>query len=355
MDDRQFSFLQDLTGAHGPSGFEAAPRAIWRASVASFAAEVSTDNHGSVTAVVNPSGSPRVMLAGHIDEIGLMVSFISDEGFIHFVPIGGHDPSVLVAQRVYIHGAAGPVLGVLGRKPVHLMRSEERKDPVELKKLWIDIGVPDRAGAEAVVSVGDPITFAAQLERLQGDLLVAKAFDNRVGAYVVAEAARAVASGPLEAAVYAVATSQEEVGYRGAITSAERIKPDVAIAIDVGFSLDHPDLDPEDKHRGHTVLGKGPQITRGPNANPVVYDLLTRTAKEEGIPFQIDPAGGETGTDAWAIQVAHQGVATGVVSVSLRYMHTPVEILSTSDLDHTVALLAGFIRRLTAKTSFIVD
>jgi putative aminopeptidase FrvX len=355
MDDRQFAFMRDLTEAHGPSGFEAAPRAVWRASVREFAADVAGDNLGSVTAVVNPLGSPRVMLAGHIDEIGLMVSYISDEGFIHFVPIGGHDPSILVAQRVYVHTARGPVLGVLGRKPIHLMRGEERKEPVELDKLWIDIGAADRAAAEALIAIGDPITFAARLERLQGDILVAKSFDNRVGAYVAAETARAVASGPLQAAVFAVATSQEEIGYRGAVTSAERIKPDVAIAIDVGFSLDHPELDDEKKRRGRTALGKGPQLTRGANANPVVFDLLVRTAKEGGIPFQIDPAGGETGTDAWAIQVAHQGVATGVVSVSLRYMHTPVEVLSTRDLDQTVALLAGFIRRLTPETSFIVE
>ncbi|MGH2389508.1 MAG: M42 family metallopeptidase [Chloroflexota bacterium] len=355
MDDRQFGFMRDLTGAHGPSGFEAAPRAVWRASVREFAAEVTGDSLGSVTAAVNPQGSPRVMLAGHIDEIGLMVSYISDEGFLHFVPIGGHDPSILVAQRVYVHTAHGPVLGVLGRKPIHLIHGDERKDPVKLEKLWIDIGAADRAAAEALVTVGDPITFAAQLERLQGDLLVAKAFDNRVGAYVAAETARAVASGPLQAAVFAVATSQEEIGYRGAGTSAERIKPDVAIAIDVGFALDHPEVDDEKKRHGRTGLGKGPQITRGPNVNPVVFDLLIRTAREESIPFQIDPAGGETGTDAWAIQVAHQGVATGVVSVSLRYMHTPVEVLSTGDLDHTVALLAGFIRRLTPETSFIVE
>jgi putative aminopeptidase FrvX len=295
------------------------------------------------------------MLAGHIDEIGLMVSYISDEGFLHFVPIGGHDPSILVAQRVYVHTAHGPILGVLGRKPIHLMHGDERKDPVKLEKLWIDIGAADRTAAEALVSIGDPITFAAQLERLQGDLLVAKAFDNRVGAYVAAETARAVAAGSLQAAVFAVATSQEEIGYRGAVTSAERIKPDLAIAIDVGFALDHPEVGDETKRQGRTALGKGPQITRGPNVNPVVFDLLLRTAREESIPFQIDPAGGATGTDAWAIQVAHHGVATGVVSVSLRYMHTPVEVLSTRDLDLTVALLTGFIRRLTPDTSFVVE
>ena len=295
------------------------------------------------------------MLAGHIDEIGLMISSIDDKGFLFFVPIGGHDPVILVGQRVHVHGAQGPILGVLGRRPAHFMRGEDRKEAVEIKDLWIDIGAADKAETEKLVRIGDPVTFAVGLERLRGDLLVAKAFDNRFGAYVAAEAARAVATGPLEAAVYAVATSQEEVGYRGAKASAERIKPDVAIAIDVGFALDHPGVEDERKRRGSMTIGQGPQISRGGNVNPVVFDLLVRTANEEGIPYQIDPTPGESGTDGWAIQVAHQGVATGVLSVSLRYMHTPVEVLSTKDVDQTVALLAGFIRRLTSATSFIVD
>jgi putative aminopeptidase FrvX len=355
MDDRQFAFLRDLTAAPGPSGFEGPVRAVWRTSVREFAAEVQGDAHGSVTAIVNPGGRPRVMLAGHIDEIGLMISFIDERGFLSFVPIGGHDATVLVGQRVQVHGPQGPVLGVLGRKPYHLLSGDDRKAPVELKHLWIDIGVADRAEAESIVRLGDPVTLAVSMERLRGDLLVAKAFDDRAGAYVAAETARAVASGPLEAAVFAVATSQEEVGYRGAITSAERIKPDVAIAIDVGFSLDHPEIEDEKKRQGPMALGKGPQISRGANVSPIVYDLLVRTAEEEKIPYQVDPNPANSGTDAWAIQVAHHGVATGVVGISLRYMHTPVEVLSIGDLDHAVALLTGFIRRLHADTSFILE
>lgn len=355
MDERQFTVLSRLTGAPGPSGFEGPVRAVWRESAREFAAEVTTDVHGSVTAAVNPRGAPRVMLAGHIDEIGLMVSDIDEKGFLFFVPIGGHDPAILVGQRVQVQGPRGPVLGVIGRKPIHLMRGDDRKKPVEIDHLWIDIGARDRAEATEMVRIGDPVTFAVGLERLRNDLLVSRAFDNRVGAYVAAEAARAVTGGPLHAAVFAVATCQEEVGLRGATTSANRIQPDVAIAIDVGFGLDHPEVEGERKRRGPMELGKGPQISRGANVNAVVYDLLVRTAMEEGIPYQIDPAPAASGTDAWAIQVAHQGIATGVVSVSLRYMHTPVEVLSTTDLDQTVALLAGFIRRLTPDTSFIVE
>jgi endoglucanase len=293
------------------------------------------------------------MLAGHIDEIGLMVSYIDDKGFLNFAPIGGHDATVLVGQRVYVHTATQTLLGVLGRKPIHLLSADERKAPVEIKGLWIDIGASSRDEAEKLVRVGDPVTLAGGLERLRGDLLVAKAFDDRVGAYVAAEVLRAVAGDALQAAVFAVGTCQEEVGYRGAITSAARIKPDVAIAVDVGHALDYPGVDDEKKRRNYLALGKGPQISRGPNINPVVFDLLVQAADAEGIPYQIDPTPGESGTDGWAIQVAHQGVATGIIGISLRYMHTPVEVLSTVDLDQTVALLAAFIRRLDRSTGFI--
>jgi putative aminopeptidase FrvX len=354
VDDRQFSFLRDLTSAAGPSGFEAPVRAVWRASVQEFAAEVHGDAVGNITAIVNPGGSPRVMLAGHIDEIGLMITNIDDRGYLTFRAIGGQDASILVGQRVTVLTATGPVLGVLGRKPFHLLSADDRKNAPEIKNLWIDIGATDREDAASVVRIGDPATFVASLERLRGDLLVAKSFDNRVGAYVVAETARAVATGPLHAAVFAVGTCQEELGYRGARASAERIKPDVAIAIDVSFGLDHPGVEDERKGRNDMALGKGPQITRGANVSPVVYDLLLQAAEAEGIPVQIDPSPAETGTDAWAIQVAHYGVATGVVSVSLRYMHSPIEVLSISDLDQTVALLATFVRNLNSSTSFII-
>jgi putative aminopeptidase FrvX len=355
MDDRQFAFLRDLAGAAGPSGYEAPVRAVWRAAAQEFAAPVTTDAHGSITAVVNPGGSPRVMLAGHIDEIGLMVSSIDEKGFLSFVPIGSHDPAVLVGQRVSVHTDMGPVLGVVGRKPIHLMHGDERKEPIEIKKLWIDIGAANGEDAEQAVRVGDAVTMIGALERLRGDLLVSKAFDDRLGAYVAAETARAVSGGPLAAALFAVGTCQEEIGYRGAITSAERIRPDVAIAVDVGFALDHPGLDDEKRQRNNLALGKGPQISRGPNTNPRVFELLTQVAKAEGIPYQVEPAPGETGTDSWAMQVAHHGIPTGVVSVSVRYMHTPAEVASSTDLDHTVALLTAFVRHLDASTTFVVE
>jgi endoglucanase len=355
MDERQFALLRDLTGADGPSGYEGPVRDVWRKSVSDFAVEVHGDVLGSITALINPSGIPRVMLAGHIDEIGLMVSSIDERGFLYFSTIGGYDASILVGQRVRVHAASGAILGVIGRKPVHLMSEDDRKAPVEIKHLWIDIGASERDEAKALVRMGDPVTLIGQLERLRGDRLTSKAFDNRVGAYVVAEASRLVAAGPLLAAVFAVGTCQEEIGLRGAITSAERIKPDLAIAIDVGFALDHPEVGDESTRRNSPALGKGPQISRGPNVSPAVFDLLVEAADAERIPYEIDPSPGNTGTDGWAVQVAHYGIPTAVVSVPLRYMHTPVEVISTRDLDNTVALLAAFIRRLVEGTSFIIE
>ena len=354
MDERQRTFLANLVGASGPSGYEAAARAVWRDGIRDVAS-VQTDVHGSVIATVNPDGAPRVMLAGHLDEIGFMVSFVDDKGFISFAPIGGHDAIVLVGQRVVITTAQGIIPGVLGRKPIHLLKPDERKEVPEIRNLWIDIGAASQAEAEELVAIGDPITFAPNLQTLRGDLLSSKSFDNRIGAYVAAEAARAVAGGPLEAAVFAVGTCQEEIGLRGATTSAWRIKPDVAIAIDVGHALDYPELGSEQKQHGTSALGKGPLIGRGANINPAVYDLLVRTAKEENIPYQIEPTPSGSGTDAWAMQVAGQGIASAVVSIPLRYMHTPVEVLNTRDVDQVVALVAGFIRRLRRDTSFIVD
>jgi putative aminopeptidase FrvX len=355
VDERQLAFLRDLTGAPGPSGYEGPVRAIWRASAQEFATETYADVHGSVSAVVHPNGAPRVMLAGHIDEIGLMVSNIDDQGFLYFVPIGGHDAAILVGQRVQVHGRGGPILGVLGRKPIHLIKADDRKAAVEIASLWIDIGATDRKDAESVVRIGDAVTMIGSLDHLRGDFLVSKAFDDRVGAYVAAEAARAVAAGPTRAAVYAVGTCQEEIGYRGAITSAERIKPDVAIAIDVGFGLDHPGVEDERKRRNAIALGKGPLIARGANINSIVFEQLVAAAEAEKIPYQIDPTPGESGTDSWAIQVAHHGVATGLISVPVRYMHTPVEVLSTADVDWAVALLAAFIRRLVPDANGFVE
>jgi len=356
MRDERFVFLKRLVESPSPSGYEAPARAIWRGEVEGAAAEVRADLHGNTIAAVNPGGSPRVMLAGHVDEIGFMVTYIDDDGFVYFGPIGGHDPVVAVGQRVLIHTADGPLLGGIGRRPIHLMRGEERDKKVELRDLWIDVGAPSRDALAGRIGIGDPVTLAGGLERLAGDRVVSRALDNKMGAFIVAETVKEIARrgpGAPSAALYGVATVQEEVGLRGAYTSTFGVDPVVGIAIDVTHAIDHPGAGGDDKRQlGDIKLGAGPVIGRGPSVNPVVFARLVAAAKAAGIPYQVEPIPGGSGTDADAIQRTRGGVATGVVSVALRYMHTPVETLDLGDIDHTIALLAEFVARIEPGTDF---
>ncbi len=356
MQNERFSFLKTLVESPSPSGYEGPARAIWRREVEGVADESRTDLHGNTIATVNPSGAPRVMLAGHIDEIGFMVTYIDDDGFLYFGAIGGQDPVIAPGQRVYVHAATGPILGAVGRRPIHLMQGDERDKKVELRDLWIDIGARSRDEAAGRVRVGDPATFAVGLERLGDQLVVSRALDNKMGAFVVAETLKEVAarrSSGLAASLTAVATVQEEVGLRGAYTSAFAVAPQVGIAVDVTHALDHPGAGGGDKRRlGDVRLGKGPVIARGPSVNPVVFERLVAAAEATGTPYQIEPAPGGSGTDADAIQRSRGGVATGVVSVALRYMHTPVETIELSDIEGAITLLAAFVARLERDTDF---
>jgi endoglucanase len=285
------------------------------------------------------------MLAGHADEIGFQIRYIGDDGMLYFGSIGGHDAVVTVAQRVRVHTAKGPILGVLGRRAVHLMEQEERTKPVKLDELWIDIGAKDRAHAQELVEIGDCVTYAQELERLQGDICTARSFDNKMGLFIVAEAMRLLSETRSEAAVYGVGTVQEEVGLRGARTSAYGIDALVGLAVDVHHAMDYPGANK--KKVGDLKLGGGPIITRGANINPRVHDLLVQTAKELDIPYQIEAAPAGTGTDANAMQIARAGMATGIVSVPLRYMHTPCEVLDLTDVENAARLMAGFCERVT--------
>lgn len=351
MRKESLQFLQDLVNAPSPSGFEQPAQSVVRAYLAEVADEVTTDVMGNVIAVLNPKGSPRVMLAGHCDEIGFMVRYITDEGFIHFSPIGGVDAHLVPGQRVHIHGAKGPVLGVVGKKAIHLMREDERKKVLDFQQQWIDIGAPDRKRAEARVAVGDCITFAGEFAMLDGEMAVARGFDDKMGSFVVAEALRLVAQGKPKAALYAVSTVQEEIGLRGAATSAFSVAPDAAVAVDVGHGTDYPDADK--KLAGEVKLGKGPILHRGANMNPVVAERLVAAAKKKEIPYQMVGVPGASGTDAWSIQLARGGIATGLVSVALRYMHTPVEVLHLGDLEAAARLLAAFVLDLKPGVSFV--
>ncbi|MCS6777289.1 MAG: M42 family metallopeptidase [Chloroherpetonaceae bacterium] len=345
MQEDAFAFLKQIVDTPGPSGYEQPVQQVFRERVSAFADAVQTDVLGNVIAVKNPEGAPRIMLAGHADEIGFMVRYISEDGFLYFGQIGGHDAVVTVGQRVYVHTRHSPILGVLGRKAIHLMEPEERNKVPGIHDLWIDIGAGSRKEAEELVQIGDCVTYAQELQRLQGNRATARSFDNKMGCFIVAETLRLLAQTRVTAAIFGVATVQEEIGLRGARTAAFSIDPLIGIATDVGHATDFPGADK--KRIGDIKLGGGPILVRGANINPKVFDLLVRTAQELDIPVQVAAAPGGTATDANVMQLNRLGMATGLISVPLRYMHTPCEVMSLDDIENAVRLMAGFCERVT--------
>lgn len=347
------AFLERLLDAPGPSGFEVRPARVWRAEAEGFADEVGVDVHGSSWATVNPDGRPRVMLAGHIDEIGLQVTHIDDDGFLYVDEIGGWDPQVLVGQRVTVLGRDGDVPGVIGKKAIHLMSPDDRTKASKTKELWVDVGVSSADEARKLgLRVGDPMVLRQEMVRLAGDRIVSRAIDDRIGAYVVLEAARLIAEEPGEASVTAVATAQEEIGYSGggARSSAYALEPDVAVVVDVTFSTDVPDI--EKKELGDHKIGGGPVLSRGSAAHNGVFEMMAEVADAEGIPYTVQASPKATRTDADGIFLTRSGVPTGLVSVPNRYMHSPNELVSVEDLKNTARLIAAFIRRLTPDMDF---
>lgn len=354
MRQESFDFLTRLVDAPSPSGFEAPAARVYREYIQSYADRVTVDVMGNTSATLaGETSGPRIMLCGHCDEIGFMVQYIDEQGFIFFSAIGGIDIHLVPGHRVRIYTSGGPVLGVIGKKPIHLMEDEDRKKVAKITDLYIDIGAKDKKEAEEAVLIGDPITIDVGLDRLRNDLICSRGLDDKAGAFVVAETLRLLKEGGKAfcGQVISVATVQEEVGLRGATTSAYQHKPDVGIAVDVGFATDQPGI--EKKKVGDFSLGKGPIISRGANINPVVFDLLVRSAKEGEIPFQIEAAPRSTGTDANVLQLSRGGVAAALVSVPCRYMHTSVEVVSLQDMESSARLLAAFIRNLSADVSFI--
>jgi len=350
MTKKSVEFLKRLVAAPSPSGFEQPAQRIWREYMAPYADEIRTDLHGNAIAVKNKAGSPRVLFTGHCDELGFMVNYITDEGFIHFLTIGGFDLNIVPGRRVTIHSANGPVLGVIGKKAIHVMTEEDRKKALKLEDMWIDIGAKDKKEAESLVAVGDPITYTVGFEELRGDRAISRGFDDKAGSFTVGEVLRLLSDKAPTAAIYSVSTVQEEVGLRGAHTSSYGIDPKVGVAVDVTHATDHPTM--EKKRVGDIKLGGGPAISRGANINPIVERMLIETAQEENIPYQIEAAPRGTGTDANAIQLTRAGVATGLVSIPLRYMHTSTEMLSLEDVESVTKLLAAFAMKITDETDF---
>jgi putative aminopeptidase FrvX len=346
-------FLKSLLDTPGPSSFEAAPARLWRAEAETFADSVQADVAGNSLATLNPDAAPRLMLAGHIDEIGVMVTHIDDEGFLSFDTIGGWDHQVFVGQRVILLGRAGQVTGVVGKKAIHIMDREEREKVSKVEDLWIDVGAANRAEAGTRVRIGDPGVLEAGVLEFPNGRLVSRSIDNRIGAYVVLEALRLLSRERPRASVTAVATTREEIASTGggARSSATRLEPDVALVIDVTHATDYPGTDKR-KH-GDYRLGGGPVLSRGASVSELVFDLLVESAEAEQIPYSIEAASRDTHTDAEAIFNAHRGVATGLVSVPNRYMHSPNEMVALEDLDRTARLLAAFARRLGPDTSFV--
>jgi endoglucanase len=343
--------LRRLITASGPSGYETAPARVFAEACASFA-DVATDVMGTVTARVKGTGEgPTVAIVGHVDEIGLIVTHIDDKGYLSFIGVGGWDPVILVGQRVEITTRDGVVAGVVGKKPIHLLKDDDRKRAAEMKDLHIDIGAKDGDDAKAMVRIGDVAVIAGEPVELPNERLVSRSLDNRLGCYVAYEAARLVAeAGGATGDVVAVAAVQEEITFAGARTFAHALRPDVVIVVDVTHATDAPGID-EREHGSHP-FGSGPVIERGSTMHPNVFELLHEAAEAESLPFTVAASARSTGTDADAIHVSRSGIPTGLIGVPLRYMHSPVEMVQLDDLDNAAKLAAAFARRLSAGQVF---
>ena len=353
MDESRVAFLQRMVTSPSPSGFEQPVQKIIREEIQQYSDETRTDVHGNVIAALNPDGAPRVMLTAHCDELGLLIHYIDEQGFLYFGTIGGFDPSTLAGSRVQIHTPTGPILGIIGRQPIHTLSGEERGKAPKLSELWIDIGATNKEEARQLVSLGSVATRAAQLERLRGDIVTSRALDDKAGIFSVIEAMRRIHErrDELKAAVYFVSAVQEEVGSRGARTAAYGVDPLIAVAVDVTFTSDHPGT--SKREIGEVELNGGPVLTIGGNINPRVYQLLVGAASEAGIHWQIDPQSGNTYTDTDVIQIARAGVATALVSIPCRYLHTGSETASLKDMDQVAELLTHFVLAITKETNVI--
>jgi len=354
MKDR-VAFLERLLEEPGPSGFESRPARVWRSEAETFADKVWSDVHGNSFAALSSARRPRVMLAGHVDEIGLQITHVDENGFLYVDGIGGWDPQVLVGQRVRVMGRDGDVPGVVGKKPIHLLKPDERKKVTEIQEVWIDLGASSAEQVQELgVRVGDALVLAPDFLRLSGDRIASRAIDNRVGAYVVLEALRLLAEDPpSHAGVVAVATVQEEIGYSGggARSSAFALDPEVAVVVDVTFSTDVPEANK--KELGEHEIGGGPVLSRGSVVHPLVFEKLVGVAEREEIPYSIQAAPRASRTDADGIFLVRSGVPTVLVSIPNRYMHSPNEVVSLEDLARAAQLLAGFARSLEAEWSFV--
>jgi endoglucanase len=352
MNDHSLQFLRQLLGTPAPSSEETAAARVWRAEARSFADEVYADVRGNSYAVLKGSG-PRVLLAGHIDEIGLMISYIDDDGFLYFDTIGGWDAQVLVGQRVRLLGQQGEVVGAIGSTPIHLKSGDERSTASKVENLWIDIGATSREQVRERVRVGTVGVVDAPVYEMLNGRIISRSLDDRVGAFIVLEALRRLSQDRPAAHIAAVATAQEETGSPGAAAAAFSFEPHVALVVDVTWSTDAPN---SNKRRdGDVKLGGGPALSRGGANSPLVYDRLIDIAERDGIPYTLQITPGRAGTDADQIYMTRAGVATALINVPNRYMHTPNEMVDRADIEHCITLIAAFVRSLQSEREFIPE
>lgn len=354
MREQSLQFLEKLVNTPSPSGHEYRGQRVWLDYVKQFADETFTDAYGNAVAVLNKGGSPRIMLAGHADEIGMTVNFISDKGFIYVRKIGGVDPAITKAQRVTIHTKNGPVKGVVGNVAPHLTKQEGEKKAPKIEDLFIDIGVSTKADAEKLVRIGEPITLTDQFELLRNDLAIARAFDNRIGTFAVAESLRLIREGKTkpEAEILAVSNIMEEVGLLGARQIAYTLKPDVALVVDVTHATDYPTVNQQ--QHGDIKVGEGPAITHGGCNHPEVVARIEEVAAKENIKLQHEAMSATSGTDTDVIFWTRGGIPSGLISLPNRYMHSPVEVVSLKDLEQIPKLMAAFALSLKRGQEFKV-
>lgn len=355
MRKESLKFLEKLLDAPSPSGYEQPAQRVFRDYIAPFCDELTTDVMGNVFGRISGKDKnlPRVMIVGHTDEIGLQIKYIDDKGFLYFAAVGGVDAHLTPGKRVNIHTADGALAGVIGKKPIHLMDNKDRENVVKLESQYIDIGAKDKKEALKLVRVGDAVTFDSSFTRLAGDRVASRGFDDKAGCFVVAEVLRLVAASGKKLAVdlYGVSSVQEEIGLRGGTTSSYTVNPDIGICVEVDFATDQPDV--EKKHNGEVGLGKGPILTRGANINPHLLDLLSSAAEKGKIAVQHTANPRATGTDANVMQISRNGVATALVKIPLRYMHTPVETVSLGDLENAAKLIVAALGNITSCEEFI--
>lgn len=342
MKNENKEYLFDLLSVASPSGFETKVQSVTRAFLKNTCDEICSDVNGNLIAVKKGSGSKKVMIVGHADEIGFIVNYIDENGYIYVKTLGGFDVNLLPGLRVNIHHADDVVRGIIGKKPIHMMRGDSDQPKLKIEDLWIDIGAKNKTEALSKVAIGDTITYNSHVELFSDDIIVSKSTDNRVGVYVAAAVMKELSKKKTKASYYAVASVSEETTMKGARTSSYTVNPDIAIAVDVTFTSDIPGADK--RVFGEVSLGKGPTISLGSSLHPTVNRMLQEIAKKNNIPIQIEIAPAGTGTDADGIHAQRAGIATAVIGIPNRYMHSPNEMVSIADLDNAVKLLLEFVK-----------